>query len=121
MRIRRPAVMVHRRRWKQQQIAGLYREGLLTLKDLPLAFDGQIDDEALHPQGPVDDEVERTPLLDGGHARDQEDIEGVARQQGVELFRLLFCIEDMAENSAWVKKSAWAIVKTHLGNALSGA
>ena len=82
--------MVHRRWWKEQQVAGLHGEGLVPLKDLPLALDGQIDDEPLHAVGPVDGEIQRAPLLDGSHPRDQEDVEGVARQQGIELFRLLF-------------------------------
>ncbi|MNE35290.1 hypothetical protein D3C80_1290420 [compost metagenome] len=88
--IRRPAVIVHGRRREQQQVAGLHGEGLIPLEDLPLALDGQVDDEALHALRAVDDEVEGAPLLYGGHARDQEDVEGVARQQGIELFRLLF-------------------------------
>ena len=88
--IRRPAVIVHGRGREQQQVAGLHGEGMIPLKDLPLAPDGQVDDETFHTLGPVDDEVEGAPLLYGGHARDQEDVEGVTRQQGIELFRLLF-------------------------------
>ncbi|MNO01761.1 hypothetical protein D3C81_2219950 [compost metagenome] len=55
------------RRWKQQQITGLNREGLIALEDLPLALDGQIDDEALHAAGSIDDEIERTVFLDRRH------------------------------------------------------
>ena len=79
--VRCPPVIVHGLGGEQQQVALLDGEGLLAVEDLALAFDGQVDDPAMHAVGPVDEKVQRPVAFDRRDAGDKAHVEGEAGKQ----------------------------------------